>query len=214
MPNVSGYIESVQERPSQYKWPDGKQKPSMWSIKVDNVNYGAGNKKPPAQGSYVTFETVQKENGYYNVVGDVSLATPPVGTPAPSQAVPAMNGAPAAVHVDRRQDSIVFQSSRKDALEFVKLLFTNNLIDLGKAKGAQKIELAEVYLDYYTERFIDNVTNLAVPEHDSPVEAEPIEEAVAITKPAPRKKPAALVQENSSWYNTPSNVENNPWDGQ
>jgi hypothetical protein len=107
--------------------------------------------------------------------------------------------APKAAYVDVRQDSIIYQSSRKDALEFMKILTDGQLIDFGNAKGAQKIELLEVYLDHYTTRFMEDVKRLAPPEHDSPVGAAAPAEATALAKPARKAKEAAPATSEEEW---------------
>lgn len=193
---VTGFVESRVERPSQYKWPDGKPKPSMWSMRVDGTNYGCKNTKPPEEGSYVRFEATQDGN-YWNADGStiqkIEVPTAPVAmTYAQALSAPVSAPTAGAKVADPRQDSIIYQSSRKDAMELIKALLDKDLIDFGKAKLAQKIELVEVYLDHYTVRFMEDVKRLAPPEHESPVNATAPEEATAIARP-PRK--ARVVQE-------------------
>lgn len=180
---IQGVVERVQEYPSKYQDKWGKPKPSMWAMVVDNQRYSLGQVKPPAQGTSVRFEATQDAKGYWNADGS-TLST--VTAAQPAQAVAAKS--PTVSVTDLRQDSIIYQSSRKDSLEFVNMLLANGLIDFGKAKGAQKIEMVEIFLDNYTTRFFDDCKRLSPPEHGSPVEAEPIAEAQALAKPARKAK--------------------------
>lgn len=197
MSTVSGYIEQVVERPSKYKWPNGQQKASMWSMRVDNVNYGCKNTKPPAEGTYVQFEASQNDAGYWDADGtsikpsDMAPAPTPAAVPQQAaasfvpQAAPA-GRSPGAIAADTRQDSIIYQSSRKDALELIKALLNKDMLDFGKAKVAQKIEIVEVYLDQYTVRFFEDAKRLAPPEHDNPINATSPDEVTELARP-PRK---------------------------
>lgn len=190
---VQGVVEKVQEYPSKYQDKWGKAKPSMWAFFVDNIRYSAGNVKPPAVGSNVSFEAAQDDKGYWNADGStikVSQAVtntqaPPVGQ-IPNKTL-AFN--------DVRQDSIIYQSSRKDALEFVGMLLNAGLIDFGKAKSASKTDIVEIYVDNYTTRFFNDCKRLAPPEHDSPVDAEPIAAAQALAKPTRAKKAEPVAEE-------------------
>lgn len=186
---IQGVVERVQEYPSKYQDKWGKPKPSMWAMIVDNTRYSLGTVKPPAQGTSVRFEATQDEKGYWNADGS-TLATQAASTPTAAPAATAQAGKV----VDLRQDSIIYQSSRKDSLEFVSMLLANGLIDFGKAKGAQKIEMVEIFLDTYTTRFFDDCKRLAPPEHNSPVDAEPIAEAQALAKPARKAKPVEATE--------------------
>lgn len=190
----NGMIEEVYERPSQYKWPNGSPKPSMWSMKVDNVTYGCKNTKPPAKGTYVQFEAAQ-DGQYWNADGSTIKEIDPPAMAATAKTTTKS----ASAFVDVRQDSIIYQSSRKDALEFLNVLANKDLIDFGKAKGAQKIELLEVYLDHYTTRFMEDVKRLAPPEHESPVTASAPMEATAITKPARKAKEPMTTSQDSDF---------------
>lgn len=197
----SGMIEEVYERPSEYKWPNGKPKPSLWSMKVDNVRYGCKNTRPPAKGTYVEFEATQGGNGYWDADGStIKEIEPPAMHIIPyEEAVSKPVTQNKTSYVDVRQDSIIYQSSRKDAVEFLRILTDKDLIDFGKAKGAQKIEILEVYLDHYTTRFMEDVKRLAPPEHDSPVGATAPAEATALAKPARKTKEAAPAAPEEEW---------------
>jgi len=188
---VVGFVEKVTEYPSKFKGKD-----SAWAAIVDNVRYSFGFSRwqPVKEGEYVGFEASQDAKGYW--VADLSTIkkeqAPAKQTGSSSQRAAASSGvAPAG---DLRQDSIIYQSQGTRAVAFVDMLLRNSLVDFGKAKGAQKIELVEVYVDHYTKRFFDDVKRLAPPEHESPVDAEAPAEVTAIAKP-PRKKVAAPAAE-------------------
>lgn len=191
---IKGYVEKVQEYPSKYTDKFGKPKPSMWAMYVDNTRYSCGIVRPPAVGTYISFESTQDEKGYWNADGSTikqeaaqQAASPPTH-PEPKAA--------GAIFVDNRQDSIIYQSSRKDALEWTGYLLQHGLIDFGKAKGAQKIELAEIFLDNYTKRFFDDCKRLSPPEHNSPVDAELPDGVQELAKPA--RKAKAVVETSST----------------
>ena len=190
---VQGIVEKVQEYPSKYQDKWGKAKPSMWAFFVDNTRYSAGNVKPPAVGSNVSFEAAQDEKGYWNADGSTIKTGPAVVAEKPA-AVVGMGGKVPAFN-DVRQDSIIYQSSRKDALEFVGMLLQAGLIDFGKAKSASKTDIVEIYVDNYTTRFFDDCKRLAPPEHGSPVDAQLPDGVAAIAKPARAKKAEPAVEE-------------------
>lgn len=188
---IQGVVERVQEYPSKYQDKGGKPKPSVWAMVVDNTRYSLGTVKPPAQGTSVRFEATQDAKGYWNADGSTLTTAAPQ-----AQAYAAVASKVPTVSVtDLRQDSIIYQSSRKDSLEFVNMLLANGLIDFGKAKGAQKIEMVEIFLDNYTTRFFDDCKRLAPPEHNSPVDAEPIAAAQALAKPARKTKPVEATED-------------------
>lgn len=140
---IKGLVESVKSN-------EGKFGP-MFTIYVGGVGYGTGkNSMGASSGDYVEFTATQNDRGYWNVdKGTLKPATAPAGASAPAQNKPTT--APVG---DARQDSIVFQSSRKDALEFVKILQAAGKIDFGKSKGADSISILETYVDKFTEHFV------------------------------------------------------------
>jgi len=118
---VSGVVESITKRPTQFG--------TMHNVTVNGTTYGAGNLPPQAEvGDYVTFESY-KNGAFHNMkTSTLKLA---VGTPEPVATAPTEPATSVAVtpeprrtssHVDARQASIVFQSSRKDALELTRIL--------------------------------------------------------------------------------------------
>lgn len=160
--NISGVVEKVVERPGKYG--------SMYSMKVDNTFYGTKGKKPPCkEGDYVTFEATQSDKGYWDANPDTIKGAINVAGKAAETTPPATR---AWVPDTDRQNSIIYQSSRKDALELVGVLLQNNLIDLGKAKKADAIELVEGYVDRYTLRFYEDTRRLSPVMPDEKAEEE------------------------------------------
>jgi hypothetical protein len=60
---------------------------------------------------------------------------------------------------EQKQASIHYQSSRKDAIEVVKMLLSNGSLALGAKKAAQVDEILG-YVDFFTERFFKDANNL------------------------------------------------------
>lgn len=58
-----------------------------------------------------------------------------------------------------RQAAIEYQSSRKDALEFLRLTLTSGAVTLPAAKGKKLVAL-EALLDRYTAQFFEDVATL------------------------------------------------------
>ena len=184
-----GFVERVQEYPSKYKWPNGKQKDSMWAMLVDNIRYSTKNVKPPAEGSYVQFEATQ-QGEYWNA--DPSTIKNIEAPAAQRSVAPSTTMSTQLGSTNLRDASIHYQSSRKDALELVKMLLAKDMIDFGKAKAAQKIEIVEIYLDNYTSRFVEDIKRLAPPEHASPIDAEMPESVTVLAKPPRKPKEPAV----------------------
>lgn len=149
------------------EYVDGPKPPHMtYSFKVNGTRYGTY-KTPPGikQGDNISFYATEK-GGFWNadvksigVVPDTT-ANPSVSSNSVSAAVGGARSGSVNSY-DSRQDSITYQSARKDALTFLTLLQTTGSLDLGKAKTkASMIEVLETYVDKYTERFVEDTKNL------------------------------------------------------
>lgn len=164
---MKGFIEGFTSRPGQYGM--------MHSVKIDNINYGTkGTKVPFNEGDYVEFEAVQNAKGYWDAD---PKSFKKADAPASSQtAKPATK----AWQPDSdRQAIIQLQSSRNSAIAMVDLLCKSGAVDISKVKsGADKIEMIELYVDKFTERFQEDTKRGAPPEH-------PVAEKVSKTKTAP-----------------------------
>jgi hypothetical protein len=209
---ISGYVEEKIEypaKPGNNKW--GKPNEPSYALKVDGIKYGGmfGRKMEPKckNGDYVEFEAEQN-GSYWNLVANtLQPATAPAAALPPVQAEPAKaagNTKAAWVPDKDRQDSIIYQSSRNAAIEFVNGLVSAQLLDFGKAKGAQKIELVEILMDEYTMRFYEDTKRLAPVPHKSPVDATFSENAADARKPAAKRAVAepAKAQEPDDFEDT------------
>lgn len=166
---LRGYVEEVVSSPGPYGL--------MHRVKIDNVRYGTGKVLAPVKvGDYVEFEGSQTPDGKYWNANASSFKQ--LDKPSPTASAPA--GAtfqtvlgpatmqPKAPYVDRNE-SIVYQSSRKDAIETVKLLVQAGALDVSKQKSlADKQEVLELYIDKLTVRYVEDVGRCSPPEH--PVE--------------------------------------------
>jgi len=140
---INGQVERVVEKQGKFG--------AMFSLLVNGNWYGTGKTSGGVKpGDYVEFAAETNARGFTDVVkGTLKPAPAPAGKTA-SVAAPAASSN----SYDSRQDSIVFQSSRKDALAFVGLLLTAGKLDFGKAKGADAIAVLEAYVDKFTEHFV------------------------------------------------------------
>lgn len=157
----------------------------IWSMNVDNVWYGFYKTEPKCKtGDTVTFEAEQKGNFWNAKPATLKKAVvSPTASPA-AEAVAVGGSGTARTQTwdggDKRQDSIIFQSSRKDALEFLGILVDTGVVDVSKVKAADKASVLETYLDQYTDRFVADVKNLghkAEAKAAKPKVAPPGEEA-------------------------------------
>jgi len=209
-----GFVEKILERPSQYKTKGGAPKPSFWAMQVDNIQYGTKNDRPPCkEGDYVEFEAIEDGKYWRADVATIRLVAVPAGNsnsnqgsvaPVDNVTKPVYHGAKGGYNDPARQDAITYQSARKDALEHVGLLIAAGLLDFGKAKGAQKIELVDIIVDDYTVRYYNETKELAPKEHASPVDAVYSEAVSAARAPAKKAKPAAVEPVDES-------AEPDPW---
>lgn len=128
---------------------------------------GLGFKKPDAaRGDWVKLE-VYKNQGGYDTADSVEKAQPPVKQA--SAAVGTGNRAPAKSggYVDRN-DSIVYQSSRKDAIAVLGLLIEQNALPISGAKTAagvaKRFDEIKALVDKLTVEFYYDVQSLRVLE--------------------------------------------------
>lgn len=130
-----------------------------WALVVDNVRYGFYKTEPKCkEGDGVEFSATQ--NGDFWNADAKSLKVKNVQEQPAKAAAKPMATRPW-VPDKERQDTISYQAARKDSLEFVNMLISNGVLDLGKSKSAAaKIEAAEVYVDKYTQRFFEDTKNL------------------------------------------------------
>lgn len=187
---VIGSIEKVSSRTTT-------QYGDMYDVDVNGKRYGCGKIKPKfIAGDCVKF-TVTRNGNFVNVKPgtmekhDVAESTPDSGTVAALQTVSAgwpnipPPGAVSRTYEgkeDNRQNSIVLQSARKDAIEVTKLLLqADSLGFTAKHKWADKHDIVLAKINDLTRTFFHNTNDWK-----------------AFTGPTPPKVSAAVVVEESS----------------
>lgn len=164
------------------KTGSGKRGPwTAYSTKLEKADgtefdqwIGLGFDAPPfKEGDYVQLET-SEENGRQQLVkGTVKVKkNPPArgGATNGSKGANSSDASPPASGPSNaeRQASITYQSSRKDAIELVKLLLANEGLPLAAAKGkagdAKRQAEIEAAVEKYTVEFYNDVNTLRVLE--------------------------------------------------
>lgn len=131
-------------------------KPMTYSIKLDGqpLFFRAGTNRYAGiaeSGNRVAFDYTPNADGKSgNITGPVTLAAAPA---------PAASGSVGFVPSGERQNSIVYQSSRKDAIELVKLILSTEAIAV-PAKKADRLEFIEALVDHYTATMFEDVNTL------------------------------------------------------
>lgn len=176
---IRGRVDQVQTTKNKFG--------DMVFFHIDGTRYFNGKFAGGVQeGDYVEFQAEQNEKGYWNVTrGTVKPIEAPKAAEAPK---PTEAGGKVAGNTtlpsynEVRQDRIEFQSARNAAIELVKTLISVNAIDFGKAKGAAKAEMVELWIDEYTEHFVTENKN----RQTSPsqvIESDTVEEGSPESKP-------------------------------
>lgn len=162
---VSGQLYKVFEK-------DWKGK-TLRSLKLDGnpIYYRWGEKPLPAgvvAGANVSFTAEDNADGKSaNIKGDVTVSKATAAQD--SQKAAAGTGA---VNWAAKDDSIRYQSSRKDALAFLALPgVLENVV--GKAKPADKLGIIEATLDRYTAAFFEDVATFGAVTRANATETEP-----------------------------------------
>ncbi len=127
---------------------------------------------PFAEGQYVSFDAVADEKGYFNVVeGTGAFPTPPAAAAPAAAANSTAKGNTGPSYPEQqaqKNQHIVYQSSRKDALEFVALALANDALPLlgtkGKAAEAKRYEEVLDIVNKLTVQFFHDVTTLRLLE--------------------------------------------------
>lgn len=152
---ISGVVEKKGSRVAG----DGN---TYWDLTVNGVRYGFGRNQPKCnEGDNVSFEASQNDKGFWNAnVKTLARASAPVAAPT----VPAAAGNTRAWFPDdKRQDSITYQSARKDAIEVAKALLSAGLMEFGaKAKLGDKQEITLALIDKMTVQYF-NDTKVLMP---------------------------------------------------
>lgn len=147
-------------------WPKGN---TTHSIKLqDNPLYyrtGAKNWAGVAEpGNVVTFNAVKVTDESANVEGDVIVVP---------KTIAAISAASGPVFSGDRQNSIVYQSSRKDALQYVATILQAGALKLPE-KPALRLKALDALVDQVTADFFEDVNTLgAVVRANGVEDAEP-----------------------------------------
>jgi hypothetical protein len=129
--------------------------------------------KPNAvEGGYYIIETEKDDKGYQKVKSVTEAKAP-----AAAQAAQSSGGGSAP---NARQDSIIYQSSRKDALLFVELAIKLDALPFiqttGKAGQAKRFDELQALVDKLTVQFFHDVDTLRLLDsvEDAGAEDEPV----------------------------------------
>ena len=129
----------------------------FWSVKIDDTWYGLGTKQEVSgieRGDIVEGE-FELEKGKYKTItksGLTKAAKAPAGATGSGSAGPTTSSSWQA-----KDDSIRYQSSRKDALTLLGLPGVLDSI-VGKAKPADRQGLVEALVDKYTSQYFEDVS--------------------------------------------------------
>jgi hypothetical protein len=119
-----------------------------YSAQVDNEWYGAGFDQPKfSEGDTIEFN-VEQRGKFKNLQYPKVLGSAVSGSSGGSTA-----SAPEP-RVDTRNISIVYQSSRKDAIEFVAMLLANQAVPLPTKKSDQADAIKALVEDYASQFYI------------------------------------------------------------
>jgi hypothetical protein len=159
---IEGYLTETDAKAGTTK----KGRPyTSYRGQIQGTWYSFGFDKPPvAKGDYVRAE-IGDVNGYQQILRseriDPPTAQPPIktmtGIGAPTPAAPATG-------FRDRNDSIVYQSSRKDAIALVELLIAQNALPVSEAKTkagvSKRFEEIMALVDKITVQYYYDVNTL------------------------------------------------------
>lgn len=182
MSNISGVVEKV--------WENQTKAGTTYAYVIDNVRYGSYKTKLPIkEGDNVSFDAEQNGNFWnINVKTVKKLAAAPVDVSKASSGT--ATGWSGGKRDSGVQDAINYQSARKDALQLLDILASNQVIDFGKASKAKAFETALTYVDKLTVRFFEDTKALG--HKTTEPAADDAEEAPVRAAPAKKAKPAPI----------------------
>lgn len=165
---IQGYVKKVNTK-------EGTGKRGKWVLysgiieQDDGTESGwisFGFEKPPfSEGSYISIDVEKTERGLNYVAGSGKVLDPPAKPAAASlpATVSGTTGAAKSSYVDRN-DSIVYQSSRKDAVALIGLLLEHDALPMSSASSksaqAKRFEEVSAYVDKITVQFFHDVGSL------------------------------------------------------
>lgn len=144
---------------------------TLYSLKLQDKDgemlagyYQCGFDAPPCKdGDYIKLDATPKGDNWEVVKGSIKVSkNPPAKPAAPAQEKSA--GKSEGYNSPDRQNSIVYQSSRKDAVETVALLLEHGALKLVKADtkagAASRFDLITAAIDKVTVAYFNDVTTL------------------------------------------------------
>lgn len=127
----------------------------FYSVKIGDTWYGTGKKEAPSgvsQGDMVEGEYILEKEKYKNITkAGLTKAKAPAGASTSG------SGSTGGTNWAAKDDSIRYQSSRKDALALLGLPGVLDSI-VGKAKPADRQGLVEALVDKYTASYFEDVS--------------------------------------------------------
>ena len=123
--------------------------------------FSAGFKKPDAsEGDYVKLTVDTNERGFHDVK-ELKRLKQDAAPPLPAKSAPAASGGGS---FESRQANIHYQSSRKDAVEIVRLLLANDALPMSEAKTkagtAKRYDEIVAFVNKLTVQFFFDVETL------------------------------------------------------
>lgn len=166
---IQGYVKKVNTK-------EGTGKRGKWVLYSGIIEQDDGTEsgwisfgfdKPPfSEGSYIQLEVEKTERGLNYVSGTYKALDPPSKPAAPVAGASTVSGGSGAAktgYVDRN-DSIVYQSSRKDAIALIGLLLEHDALPMSastaKAGQAKRFEEISAYVDKITVQYFNDVGSL------------------------------------------------------
>jgi hypothetical protein len=154
MSKANGVVGRIGERAGKYG--------PMYSIKLENDEtwYGTKGTKPDVNvGDTVEFNFTVNPRGYSDA--DVASITVLEAGSGPAPAAAPAAPTEGRVAFDRKQAVIVYQSSRKDAIEFIKLANEAGILDLpSKGSKADKYAALQIFVDMATNDLYYNAMSV------------------------------------------------------
>ena len=144
----------------------------FYSVKIDDTWYGTGQKKDPGvvAGDNVEGE-YELEKGKYKTITKSGL-TKAAAKQAPAGAT--SSGSTGGTNWAAKDDSIRYQSSRKDALAFYSIPGALSATGFDKAKPAEKSGVLEALIDKKTAEYFEDVSTFgAVARANGTTTADP-----------------------------------------
>jgi hypothetical protein len=163
-----GFVAMISEKSGtgrRGKWTlySGKIEKEDGTEYPDWISFGF-DKPDVIKGDYVKIETEADDKGYQKVVTCVKLKNPPAKATSAPKSVP--TPAVGSNFDVKRQSSIHYQSSRKDAIEVLGLLIARDALPMTSAKGkageAARYEELMALVDKLTVRYFNDTESFRV----------------------------------------------------